>query len=278
MPTSNSDLATFENNLYILDEIHQQDDGEPAQDDHDRHVIFISHYKQEAGTEAALMRHALKELITVDLASPVFVDSEDLTDLATLQKHVEQSDALVVLLTPGIFTRPWCILEIVTAFKKNVLVLPVEVQRPGSSFKFPDDSFYFRLHRGEILDKAGLKLLKGAGVSMKNVDSAIRNMFMKIALPYSPHKSEAVRGAELLDIMKRVPLSCWDSAQSSRSNFGHDSGNFAHRSSDRKPSYSKFAPDFMQALSIRRNSLIWSANTNPGMASTSTSQWNPPGS
>merc|ERR1712203_1334832 len=56
---------------------------------HDRHLIFLSHYKLEAGTEASLMRTEPERLLQEeheDVISlfdiPVFLDSEDLRDLA----------------------------------------------------------------------------------------------------------------------------------------------------------------------------------------------------
>merc|ERR1719359_2801343 len=55
----------------------------------DSHFVFLSHYKVEAGTEANLMKHALEVLIRSDASnpggdfkSPVFVDTDDLSDLA----------------------------------------------------------------------------------------------------------------------------------------------------------------------------------------------------
>merc|ERR1719507_1670115 len=50
----------------------------------DNHYMFLSHYKVEAGTEAALMQEAFKQLIAEDLHHvanhfdvPVFLDSEN---------------------------------------------------------------------------------------------------------------------------------------------------------------------------------------------------------
>jgi len=90
------------------------------------HCIFLTHFKKEAGTEAALMQEALTNKIQSDpqnvahyLEHPVFLDTENLEDLAKLRDHILASRNLVVLLTPGVFERPWCLVEIVTAFKQN---------------------------------------------------------------------------------------------------------------------------------------------------------------
>merc|ERR1712187_607210 len=99
----------------------------------------------EAGTEATLIRGLMQKFINDEhhdageLLSPIFIDSEDLEDLAMLQKHVEGSGNLVILLTPGILTRPWCLLEIVTAVRSGVRFVPVEVQKPGIKYQYPDD-------------------------------------------------------------------------------------------------------------------------------------------
>lgn len=138
---------------------------------------------------------------------------------------MEESDVLLVLLTPGVLTRPYCVLEIVTAFKKMVQIVPVEIQRPGMKFSYPDDEFYHRLRKGELFEKHGIKLLKRSGVTIRDIESSYKQMFMKIALPYSPHKSENVRDAELSDIMKRIPAKFWDGSQQ-RSERRTASGNF----------------------------------------------------
>merc|ERR1740116_153343 len=98
----------------------------------DDHMIFISHYKVEAGTEAALMQKDLERLVMQDPANkhsgfkvPVFLDCEDLKDLADLQEHVRRSHNLLLLLTSEVLTRPWVLIEIVTAMKGGVRVVPV---------------------------------------------------------------------------------------------------------------------------------------------------------
>lgn len=59
------------------------------------HFIFISHYKQENGTEAALIRSELMTMISEDPSSPAhgfdvpfFLDSEDLFNLHYLTEQV----------------------------------------------------------------------------------------------------------------------------------------------------------------------------------------------
>merc|ERR1711874_613455 len=120
---------------------------------------------------------------------PVFLDSTDLNDLRALNHEVENSHNLIVLLTPGVLRRPWSLMEIVTAWKSDVRIVPVEIQRPGLTFQYPDEDFYSALTRGEILSPADFRLLNEWGVEPNDVVAAVRNVFCKIAVPFSPSKS-----------------------------------------------------------------------------------------
>ena len=68
---------------------------------------FLSHFKQETGTEARLVADRLKQLLP-DLTT--FIDSDDLYDLRSLLEDVKHSGVLVLLQSSGVLTRPWCLL------------------------------------------------------------------------------------------------------------------------------------------------------------------------
>jgi len=176
----------------------------------DEHLMFLSHFKEEAGTEATLMCDALESLILQDsanpageLMSPVFIDTKDLKDLGQLRHHVTNSQYLVILLTPGLLSRPWCLMEIVTAVENDVAIVPVEIQRPGARFSYPDDNFYTKLVSGHFLPFASLHLLEDEGIFLADLERALRQVFKNIAIPFSPHKSANIRQAELADILRR---------------------------------------------------------------------------
>jgi len=179
----------------------------------DNYLVFISHYKVEAGTEATLMQNDILQLIAEDpglpghdLSSPVFLDTEDLRDLGLLKEHVKRSHNLLLLLTNGVLKRPWVLLELVTAVKNDVTVLPVEIQRPDLKFTYPDDDYYKRLLNGQELDDSATQLLKEEGVELEDLCSSLRQVFKRIALPFSPHKTATIRKAELQDILKRCRI------------------------------------------------------------------------
>ena len=45
----------------------------------------------------------------------------------------------------------WCILEIVTAHLNGVQIVPVEIQRPGMSYPYPEEEFYNSLRQGGVI-------------------------------------------------------------------------------------------------------------------------------
>jgi len=183
----------------------------PENDTDMRHFIFISHVKVEAGTEAALMQEALVQTARQDIhndvsdfAVPIFLDTENLSDLGSLARHVESSENLILLLTDQVLQRPWVLFEIVIAMRAGVRVVPVAIQRPGVRFDYPDEVYYKKFRDGKVLSEAALKVLHDAGIDRRQeLEDAIRQVFRRIALPFSPHKSGNVRNAELADIYAR---------------------------------------------------------------------------
>lgn len=174
------------------------------------HCIFLTHFKKEAGTEAALMQEALTSKIQSDpqnpahyLEHPVFLDTENLEDLAKLRDHILASRNLVVLLTPGIFERPWCLVEIVTAFKQNRNIVLVEIQKPDMKFEFPDEEFILDLCDGRLFSETDMQVFALEQIELTDIEVALRHVLTKIALPFSPHKASSIRDVEIKAILQR---------------------------------------------------------------------------
>ena len=92
------------------------------------YACFLSHYKMEAASDARLMHDMLAKM----LRYPVFLDSSNLTDLRQLiTDGVADSDVMLVLGTKGLFTRPWCLLEIVHSARLKVPTIIVEIKNSG---------------------------------------------------------------------------------------------------------------------------------------------------
>ena len=69
-------------------------------------ALFLSHYKNEASAEARVLK---TELVRVMRAhdDQVFLDSDQLHDLRNLLQNVVDSDAVVLMNTRSVLSRPW---------------------------------------------------------------------------------------------------------------------------------------------------------------------------
>ena len=71
----------------------------------------------------------------------VFLDSDDLRNLKLLVDHVKASRALLLLQTRKVLTRPYCVLEILTAIEHNIPIVGVTVAgRPNDAYDFEEMS------------------------------------------------------------------------------------------------------------------------------------------
>merc|ERR1712048_833244 len=179
-----------------------------------QHLVFLSHYKVEAGTEAALIFSEIDVLIEESPSHvgnrfdvPVFLDSENLRDIDQLGQHVRQSHNVVLLLTEKLLTRAWCLVEIVTAVRERVALVPVLVDKPGQGpFQFPDNVFYQKMSEGTLLDLDAIKLLSNCDIELSDVCRCVKEVFRNIALPYAPHQSACVRQAQVKAILSNCRL------------------------------------------------------------------------
>ncbi|CAK0899585.1 unnamed protein product [Prorocentrum cordatum] len=179
----------------------------------DSAFIFISHYKEEAGSDAALIEEGMRRIIkenpahpAFNLSRPVFLDSNDLQETYHIPSIIRSSHNVVLLLTDNVLTRPWVLIEIVTALRASVPIHLVTIQRPGVGFQFPSADSIERLAAGAGLSSSAQALLRAEGITAEDL-KLLGNAFHRIALPFSPHKSANIREAELLDIMNRCELS-----------------------------------------------------------------------
>merc|ERR1719253_2404772 len=102
----------------------------------------------------------------------VFLDSEDLTDLDKLVDRVTKSANLVVLLTTGVLTRPWCLIEIVAAVRSKVPLVPVKILKPGNDFEFPDEAFYQALLDRTLLGEEDSEMCESRGFPLEEIKTA----------------------------------------------------------------------------------------------------------
>ena len=97
---------------------------------HGDFAVFLSHFKIKAAAEARILKNELVRSFRVK-QEQVFLDSDNLTDLRQLLKHIADSDAIALLYTKGVLSRPWCLLELMAAVENKV---PIFVIRVANAF------------------------------------------------------------------------------------------------------------------------------------------------
>ena len=92
----------------------------------EKYEAFVSHMKAEAGMEARYLQAELESRLGDD--ELIFLDSDDLKRLDQLTEHVKNSKCLILVQTRRVLTRPYCILEILTAIEHRVPIIGILIQ------------------------------------------------------------------------------------------------------------------------------------------------------
>ena len=71
------------------------------------HVGFLSHFKREAASDARHLKDQLQDI----LGAPMWLDSDNITDLNTVLEAVRSCEVLLLLQTKSVLSRPWCVLS-----------------------------------------------------------------------------------------------------------------------------------------------------------------------
>ena len=170
----------------------------------ERHyLVFISHSKADAGTEACAVNDYLKTKTKL----PAFLDSEEEFKLSQLLAAVKRSRLLLILLTPNYVTRPYCVVELVTAFKSNIPIVSVSLARHGlAPFDFGSLMSKLETLSGveSLLNKSGWKVVTDQGFSKQDVRDALQGAIDVKAHDYHSHGPLNVRTAELDNVWGAV--------------------------------------------------------------------------
>lgn len=83
--------------------------------------LFISHYQKTGGPLALLIKNYLTEKQKLD----IFLDVDDMNSVHNLEKNIEISENVLLLITDGVFDRPFVQLELKKALEcnKNIILL-----------------------------------------------------------------------------------------------------------------------------------------------------------
>ena len=106
-------------------------------------AVFLSHFKDEAAAEARILKTELVKRLRAK-EEQIFLDSDNLSDLRKLLDSVAESDAVVMLYTRGVLSRPWCLLELQAAAKSKTPLILMRIANsyevdPSEALKILDD-------------------------------------------------------------------------------------------------------------------------------------------
>ena len=87
------------------------------------YAAFVSHMKAEAAMEARFLQIELES----QTGEHVFLDSDDLRNLDKLVDHVKAARVLILVQAKSVLTRPYCLLELLTAIDHGVPSVGVSV-------------------------------------------------------------------------------------------------------------------------------------------------------
>eukprot|EP00434_Breviolum_minutum_P026215 symbB.v1.2.023175.t1/scaffold2102.1/size90421/5 len=126
--------------------------------------FFLCHQKNAAGSMARLLKMELEARLP---GTKTFIDCDDLNDLTRLFSYVGQdTDTFLVLGSPAILTRKWCVGEMVTALRHNVKTLLLT----WPDFTKPDEKF-IENYTSLVPD---INELTKYGISLSDVEEAFR--------------------------------------------------------------------------------------------------------
>jgi len=166
------------------------------------YTAFICHHKSAAGSLARFT----KTMISKHSPDKVFLDSDQLHDLDTLFETVRsQTKHLVLLLTPQVMTRVWCVGEMATAFCNGIPIVPVSCD--GC---MPPDALKMEGIINSWSDEEK-QLLLGYGISMDLVKQASNHVRQLQLLNFSTLASQQEYETQVLELLvhcnaKRFPF------------------------------------------------------------------------
>jgi len=99
-------------------------------------AAFISHAKADAALEARFLKEELQARLDGRHGRNVFLDSDHLRNLRSLEQHVRDSDVLVVVQSANFLTRPYCLLELLFAIETETPIVGVCLSGGPSAYDF----------------------------------------------------------------------------------------------------------------------------------------------
>lgn len=171
-----------------------------------KYAFFLTHHKRDAAAVVNSLRSDLARQVGLT-PSYIFLDSEDLRDLLTLRDSVKASLVLVAVLTKDVFTRPWCLAEIITAIENNIPIVSINVEGQGNTFDFQATQVFLQSPSFsadlDAINPGAVEELTKQGIDVDAMAKSIGGLLpYLIAKPYNVSATERVRDAQLSDIVQ----------------------------------------------------------------------------
>ena len=165
-----------------------------------RFGCFLSHYKVEAASEARWLQQQLEPL----LGQRCFLDSDDLRDLSRLRDHVRESSCLLFLQTRAVLTRPWCLVELLTAIDSKVPIIGVKILSGAHQYDF-DAARNFMTHLETQLETPAREQLVAFGIDLIDAAFKLSNTLPHIvSASINMNESRTVLSAHVDDIVSAI--------------------------------------------------------------------------
>ena len=185
------------------------------------YAAFVSYFRAEAGADARLLHNQIEIL----MGRPAFLDASYAKDVSggvdadeirnILEKGLGRSEAVVLLQTKECLTRPWVLLELYTASKLRIPVIPVALAGKGYDFK-QAKSFLDNLETElEVANPGAVKAINDylavsaqqsgtAPETLKDVKQAVQAIPKLISVALDPEGSSNQLEAAVRDIVQKV--------------------------------------------------------------------------
>jgi len=169
------------------------------------YACFLSHYKMEAASDARYIHDMLRKM----LKAPVFLDSSTLSDLRNLiTDGVHKSEALVLLATKNVLSRPWCLLELLETVRVGIPVVIIKIRNSGFTFDAAHDFVANLEAEMETVNPSGLALLHarlGSDLSeLKRAVSLAIDANNNTAEEFDAHAGDATMLAMMKDLVEQL--------------------------------------------------------------------------
>ena len=177
-------------------------------------AAFLSHFKEETAAHARIIKDGLEQRFErsreeAGETCKVFLDSDNLRSLSELRHCVAASDVIVVLLSPGVLTRPWCLVELITAMERGKPLVGVLCAGLGKKAYDFEATCEYLSNLGpnlEALNPGAIAILRQAGVTDLNVvgKALVHYLHNPIAVPFQVNWSAGLMAASIDDVAQAI--------------------------------------------------------------------------